>query len=261
MYKKQWQKLLYKAQPFPDNYVPASFLDQLKTNSNVRLYPFRKVSLEACGILQQLSCITIFFGIFVNCHAGIWKVTDVTAVSAAIVVIGTLGWARGIEKLAKEQERLLQAQLGADRQRSYSSNIINQRNSSTRSSISNSLEEAKKDVPLEEFKTPLIAGTINTNISPPYITSKIITTQQVATPQASRVPFNATITPTTQRIPLNNLEQPRNAITSKDNESSTHTSKQTYIPPKLIRTQIASTPELFRRPAWEMSCKRLVRIL
>jgi len=267
-----WEKLLYKSQPYPDNYVPESFLDQLKTNSNVKLYPFRKVSLEACGILQQMSCIAIFFGIFVNCHAGIWRVTYVTAVSAIIVVIGTLGWARGIEKLAKEQERLLQAQLGADRQRSYSNNMLIQQSQSCRSSVqpnlnkdlpqmrNNDTKEAK-DVPLAEFKTPLIAGTVCANLSPPCITSKIMNAHNLAIPQPTRKPFVVSVEPLKPAAPEANPIQTLEAsarITSPELLRMTPADKSIKttenFSSKISAPPLATTPELFRRPAWEMSC-------
>uniref|UniRef100_A0A8D2LCI6 Phosphatidylinositol glycan anchor biosynthesis class C n=2 Tax=Varanus komodoensis TaxID=61221 RepID=A0A8D2LCI6_VARKO len=64
-----WQRALYKRQPFPDNYVDRSFLEELRKNVRARRYRYWAVVFEAGLVVQQL-CSVCVFGV-------VWRYMDV----------------------------------------------------------------------------------------------------------------------------------------------------------------------------------------
>jgi len=60
-----WERKLWVRQPFPDNFVPTSFLDSLLRNVNVHPYEYWSIALHACAISQQISVISVFSSIFI----------------------------------------------------------------------------------------------------------------------------------------------------------------------------------------------------
>lgn len=83
-----WKKLLYVEQPFPDNYTPALFLDQLKRNTTVSKYLYRKLyhdfSLVALYALLLLLVNLNFLGIYL----GYWKALVATACGTLLAGLG-----------------------------------------------------------------------------------------------------------------------------------------------------------------------------
>lgn len=63
-----WKKLLWLKQPYEDNYTDSSFLSQLKRNSTVVRYSYRKLvsdfSLVALHLSLIMSVIVVFYGIY-----------------------------------------------------------------------------------------------------------------------------------------------------------------------------------------------------
>ncbi|KAF9785867.1 phosphatidylinositol N-acetylglucosaminyltransferase [Thelephora terrestris] len=66
MSDKQWEQVLWKRQPFPDNYVPPSFLSSLRRNSNFRPYSYWKLVSLCYPIAQHICTIFIFLATFVR---------------------------------------------------------------------------------------------------------------------------------------------------------------------------------------------------
>ncbi|GFN73503.1 phosphatidylinositol n-acetylglucosaminyltransferase subunit c-like [Plakobranchus ocellatus] len=58
--KQPWRKILYERQPYPDNYVDTSFLEELKKNLHVRSYDIKTLMLEAANLSQQINSISLF---------------------------------------------------------------------------------------------------------------------------------------------------------------------------------------------------------
>ncbi|XP_078073744.1 phosphatidylinositol N-acetylglucosaminyltransferase subunit C [Mustelus asterias] len=56
----RWKKVLYERQPFPDNFVDGSFLEELRKNIYVRQYQFWTVVRESTVVTQQLSSVCVF---------------------------------------------------------------------------------------------------------------------------------------------------------------------------------------------------------
>ncbi|XP_034958005.1 phosphatidylinositol N-acetylglucosaminyltransferase subunit C [Zootoca vivipara] len=67
--RQRWQKVLYKRQPFPDNYVDQSFLAQLCKNIHARKYQYWAVVFESGVVIQQLCSVCVF--------VVIWRYMDV----------------------------------------------------------------------------------------------------------------------------------------------------------------------------------------
>ncbi|PWN40985.1 GPI2-domain-containing protein [Ceraceosorus guamensis] len=65
----QWEKVLWKTQPFPDSYVPSSFLSGLRrqTPQHIKL---RSLVVDALPITQQLATILIFVGLYAHLLLG-----------------------------------------------------------------------------------------------------------------------------------------------------------------------------------------------
>ncbi|KAK2159059.1 hypothetical protein LSH36_159g02008 [Paralvinella palmiformis] len=56
--KGKWEKVLYKNQGVPDNYVDESFLDEMKKNLYTRTYDFWMVVIESGVVTQQISRVS-----------------------------------------------------------------------------------------------------------------------------------------------------------------------------------------------------------
>ena len=74
--KQQWQKLLYIQQPYPDNYVDKSFLEEMKKNgrrvniANVRPIYYWTAVVQSCRVSQQYSVVFLFIRIFLYLMQG-----------------------------------------------------------------------------------------------------------------------------------------------------------------------------------------------
>lgn len=82
-----WQKLLYRRQPFPDNYTHLSFLDQLKRNTTVAKYPFRKVLNDHTLLAFYALLLIIVNDTFVAIYTGRWLPHVPAAVSLTVCVL------------------------------------------------------------------------------------------------------------------------------------------------------------------------------
>ncbi|XP_048376372.2 phosphatidylinositol N-acetylglucosaminyltransferase subunit C isoform X3 [Stegostoma tigrinum] len=56
----RWKKVLYERQPFPDNFVDSSFLEELRKNIYVRQYQVWTVVCESSVVIHQLSSVCVF---------------------------------------------------------------------------------------------------------------------------------------------------------------------------------------------------------
>ncbi|KAH9073851.1 hypothetical protein Ae201684P_003350 [Aphanomyces euteiches] len=86
--KKIWRKILWEQQPFEDCYVDSSFLEQLRTNENVREYDYWGMSKASAAITQQLSLVFIFFAIFVNSREHVWSWHLLAAIDVFVALVG-----------------------------------------------------------------------------------------------------------------------------------------------------------------------------
>ncbi|CAI5736974.1 unnamed protein product [Hyaloperonospora brassicae] len=59
-----WSKILYAPQPYEDNYVDETFLEQMRTNANAREHDYGGMVRSAAAITQQICALLIFFSVF-----------------------------------------------------------------------------------------------------------------------------------------------------------------------------------------------------
>jgi phosphatidylinositol glycan class C protein len=65
MEETRWRKILYVKQPFEDNYVDHTFLNELVKNANFTAYSLSDVMKDSAVIIQQISVVTLFVLLFV----------------------------------------------------------------------------------------------------------------------------------------------------------------------------------------------------
>ncbi|KIR26050.1 phosphatidylinositol glycan, class C [Cryptococcus deuterogattii LA55] len=86
----KWEKVLWRSQPYPDNYVPPDFLSELDDIPPRPRPPFHALLLACLPISQHISSIAIFLAIFAALLEG--RVTP-EAVGWGCVLSGIGGWA------------------------------------------------------------------------------------------------------------------------------------------------------------------------
>lgn len=87
----RWKKILWKKQPYDDNYVDASFLSQLRTNATASFPTWAFIMLSSLSIGQKLSIVLLFVATFAQLHMGllssstlIWLSTLTTLILACM---------------------------------------------------------------------------------------------------------------------------------------------------------------------------------
>uniref|UniRef100_A0A2L2YJU6 Phosphatidylinositol N-acetylglucosaminyltransferase subunit C n=1 Tax=Parasteatoda tepidariorum TaxID=114398 RepID=A0A2L2YJU6_PARTP len=62
---EKWEKVLYKKQKYPDNYVDASFLSDLRKNVNLYRYSWWEAFIKVCLVTHEICCTVFFVIIFI----------------------------------------------------------------------------------------------------------------------------------------------------------------------------------------------------
>jgi phosphatidylinositol glycan class C protein len=65
-FPRQWRKILYEPQPYEDDYVDHTFLEELVKNANVRTRSFAYFSGNSVAVTQQVSAMVIFHAVFME---------------------------------------------------------------------------------------------------------------------------------------------------------------------------------------------------
>jgi phosphatidylinositol glycan class C protein len=87
-----WQRLLYVKQDFPDNYVDASFLQQMRRNVHVRPLSFMTVALETTSVSSQFSAVLLFVGVFMQLYEDMLSPMTLVVGSSGMSLLGYLVW-------------------------------------------------------------------------------------------------------------------------------------------------------------------------
>jgi phosphatidylinositol glycan class C protein len=106
----EWERVLWRLQPFPDNYVPPTFLAGLSKNRNqcffnfgllnsyfvfsANVFPYRywPLMLGACTVSQHLSIIFIFLAVFTRLLDHTLDPRLLVVLSSATFVVGCIIW-------------------------------------------------------------------------------------------------------------------------------------------------------------------------
>ncbi|KAI0732381.1 phosphatidylinositol N-acetylglucosaminyltransferase [Fomitopsis betulina] len=65
-FEDEWERVLWKKKPYPDNYVPKTFLSSLSKNPNFQPYSYWTLVQYSFAVTQHLASIVIFVAIFVQ---------------------------------------------------------------------------------------------------------------------------------------------------------------------------------------------------
>lgn len=85
-----WRKVLYERQPFPDNYVDKSFLEELRKNIYVRCYSYWAVVFESVVVIHQLCSVCSFSVIWWYMDQDLLSPQKLCGVGLAFTLLGYL---------------------------------------------------------------------------------------------------------------------------------------------------------------------------
>ncbi|ODQ44456.1 hypothetical protein PICMEDRAFT_37134 [Pichia membranifaciens NRRL Y-2026] len=85
-----WKKLLWLKQPYDDNYTDSSFLSQLKRNSTVVKYSYRKLVSDFSLVVLHLSLIMSVIVVFYGTYRLNWNPLKPAILSTTLTVAGFL---------------------------------------------------------------------------------------------------------------------------------------------------------------------------
>ncbi|KAI9509469.1 phosphatidylinositol N-acetylglucosaminyltransferase [Russula earlei] len=88
----EWKRVLWRPQPFPDNYVPPTFLAALSKNPNVLPYRYWPLVLGACTISQHLSIVFVFLAVFTRLLDHTLDPRLLVVLSSVTFVAGCIIW-------------------------------------------------------------------------------------------------------------------------------------------------------------------------
>ncbi|KAI0724545.1 phosphatidylinositol N-acetylglucosaminyltransferase [Cerioporus squamosus] len=96
MYKEaweaEWERVLWKKKPYPDNYVPRSFLASLSRNPNFRPYTYRHLVILSCPISQHLASIFVFLAVFMRLQQRLLDPRALVWISIGVFLAGYIAW-------------------------------------------------------------------------------------------------------------------------------------------------------------------------
>ncbi|BGP36089.1 glycosylphosphatidylinositol anchor biosynthesis [Rhodotorula toruloides] len=91
-----YRKVLYLKQPYPDNYVDATFLADLKRNVNVHPASLPALLRQTLPITQHLACTFLFVAVFVRLSRGTLSSSTLLSICAGLsVVLRVWSWLTG----------------------------------------------------------------------------------------------------------------------------------------------------------------------
>lgn len=83
-----WLKVLYVRQPYEDSYVGDTFLDSLVLNANLQQYEYLALCRSGMAVVQQLSLVGVFVGVWSRVQGGLWSHGTLLAAEAALLALG-----------------------------------------------------------------------------------------------------------------------------------------------------------------------------
>ncbi|ESK88891.1 phosphatidylinositol n-acetylglucosaminyltransferase subunit c [Moniliophthora roreri MCA 2997] len=90
---EQWQKLLWRSQSFPDNYVPQGmFLSSLRRNLNFTPYDYKSLALLSCPITQHLAMTLVFLDVFIQLKDRSLDPRMLVLLTTTLFLVGYASW-------------------------------------------------------------------------------------------------------------------------------------------------------------------------
>lgn len=90
--QRPWRKVLFEAQPFPDNYTDAQFLRGLVQNASVAHYDYWQLVRDSAVVSVECSATALFVLLFVHTYSGSLSAAPLLALAAALAVVCVLWW-------------------------------------------------------------------------------------------------------------------------------------------------------------------------
>jgi len=84
----EWEKVLYKAQAFPDTYTPPSFLDDVVLNAHVKERHYWKVVKSSGTLLQQISTVCISVCVSIHLYRESIGFGLMSSICIAVLIVG-----------------------------------------------------------------------------------------------------------------------------------------------------------------------------
>ncbi|TGZ63495.1 hypothetical protein CRM22_006847 [Opisthorchis felineus] len=111
--KQRWEKVLYKDQGVPDNFVSPHFLSELRKNLYIRKYNLVSVMIDAGSIYQQLCCVSVFISFYFYLLFNWVSPVHASIVLMFFVIIGyLLFWFFGTSEQVNLQRALFHIRTG-----------------------------------------------------------------------------------------------------------------------------------------------------
>lgn len=119
-----WEKVLYKQQDYPDNYVDASFLQEMEKNVNVRTLKYWDVVWESFPINIHGTAILFFVGIFIHLYNKLITPSILIVASFLTLAFGYFFWDFYLDGLTASSQSTGRKSNDSVRGRIFSSSII-----------------------------------------------------------------------------------------------------------------------------------------
>ncbi|RDX55871.1 phosphatidylinositol N-acetylglucosaminyltransferase [Lentinus brumalis] len=91
-WEAEWERVLWQKKPYPDNYVPRSFLASLSKNPNFRPYTYWHLVILSCPISQHLASIFVFLAVFMRLQQRLLDPRVLVWISVGVFMAGYLAW-------------------------------------------------------------------------------------------------------------------------------------------------------------------------
>ncbi|CAE6519609.1 unnamed protein product [Rhizoctonia solani] len=106
---EEWQKILWKKQPFPDNHLPPSFLSSLQRNINLKQYTYTSLLKTALPVTQHLSTTALFLSTFARLKSGRLDPRVLVYFGSGLSILGFGIYETNSPRLGHPSHRLAQA--------------------------------------------------------------------------------------------------------------------------------------------------------
>lgn len=90
MAKTPWEKVLYKKQNVPDNYVDRTFLSDMRKNVNLYKYTWFEALTGACVVTHEIASTVLFLVTYIYLKEDTYSISTVLTSMAALILISAI---------------------------------------------------------------------------------------------------------------------------------------------------------------------------